>query len=668
MPENLFSSALAGRIQVALASTVVALSAIVWLGGLAATGTDLSFGAFADGALIDLLKAATSWTAAWVALGCVFAALILVVSASSTQDNKEAALIAVSMAGAAVLDALAAVALARQGLATASPAGPAIAIWTLSRTYLAAALMLGGMWISRARTTRFLTRALGSIGAVAAAAGIAALVGAPLPPMSAYGAIAPHPWDLLALVLFAMAGLVVLPHLVRVRRTALGRALMLSTVPHVLSQIDAAFGGSPAFEGHSMVSHLLRLIAYGGIAGALALNLLSRVRSVSITHREFETTRRELSRQTEELVRVDRERILEEAKRRRAERRLLMLERAVERMSIGVVITEPDGTLLYVNPAGASMHGYSTSDLIGTRYQLLAPDGEPAGASTATPPTGRPWVREQMSRTRDGATFPARLVSDNVRDDAGNLLASVTCCEDISERRRVEQMKQDFISTVSHELRTPLTSIVAALGLIAQPALREDPERLHELTTVAHRNSHRLLQLVNDLLDLQRLSVGRMSLESMPVAIEPLLDETATGMRAVAHEHDVRIEAQCPQGLRAIADRRRLVQVLLNLISNAIKFSPPGAAVELSARGADERVILTVRDQGPGIPQAFQDQIFERFTQADASTARPTGGSGLGLAIARQLVEAMAGTVEFETEEGRGTAFHVNLPAGSPDG
>lgn len=668
MSAKTLSSALTSRIQVALVSTIVALSAIVWLGGLAAAGADLSIGAFADGALIDLLKAAATWTAAWVALGCTLAALILLASTGTTQDDKEATLIAVSMAGAAVLDALTAVALVRQGLEAASPAGPAIAIWTLSRSYLAAALLLGGMWLGRARTTRFVALALGSIGGVAVALGIAVLLGAPLPPMSVYGAVAPHPWDLLALVLFALAGLVVLPHLVRVRRTALGRALMLSTVPHVLAQIDAAFGGSPAFEGHSMVTHLLRLIAYSGVAGALALSLLSRVRSVSITKREFETTRRELSRQTEELVRVDRERILEEAKRRRAERRLLMLERAVERMSIGVVITEPDGTLLYVNPAGASMHGYSTSDLIGTRYQLLAPDGEPAGTPVATPTSGRPWVREQMSRTRDGATFPSRLVSDNVRDDAGDLLASVTCCEDISERRRVEQMKQDFISTISHELRTPLTSIVAALGLIAQPALRNDPDRLHELTTVAHRNSHRLLQLVNDLLDLQRLSVGRMSLESMPIAVEPLLDETATGMRAVAHEHDVRIEVQCPQGLRTIADRRRLVQVLLNLISNAIKFSPSGAAVELSARSVDDRVILTVRDQGPGIPKAFQAQIFERFTQADASTARATGGSGLGLAIARQLVEAMAGTVEFETQEGQGTAFHVHLPAGSPDG
>jgi len=362
------------------------------------------------------------------------------------------------------------------------------------------------------------------------------------------------------------------------------------------------------------------------------------------------------------LVRVDRERVVEEAMRRRAERLLRLLENAVERMSIGVVITEPDGTILYVNPAGASMHGYTPRELIGTRYDLFAPEGEPARPPASGTLDGRGWMREQISRTRDGAAFPARLVSDSVRDEDGHLLAVVTCCEDISERRRVERMKQDFIATVSHELRTPLTSIVAALGLLGQSALRDDPDRLKELTAVAHRNSLRLLHLVNDLLDLQRLSAGRLTLEMTPLEVAPLLDEAAAGMRAFAEERGVRLEVQARSGLRAVADRRRLVQVLLNLLSNAIKFSPQGAPVRLCGSREGERVVLSVQDQGPGIPPAFRDRLFERFTQADTSTTRATGGSGLGLAIARQLVEAMAGEIDFHSLD-RGSTFAVRLPA-----
>ena len=224
-------------------------------------------------------------------------------------------------------------------------------------------------------------------------------------------------------------------------------------------------------------------------------------------------------------------------------------------------------------------------------------------------------------------------------------------------------MKQDFISTISHELRTPLTSIVAALGLLEQPTLRSDPERIGELTSVAHRNSRRLLDLINDLLDIQRLSAGRLTLDATAIDVLPLLDEAAAGMRAFAHERGVRIVVEAAPGLVAVADRRRLVQVLLNLLSNAIKFSPKDAPVHLGGADEDDTVVLSVTDHGPGIPENFRAHLFERFTQADASTARATGGSGLGLAIARQLVEAMAGAIEVETEEGQGHDLHGPIAA-----
>ena len=650
------------RAQVTLATTTVIVAAALWLSGLAISAIDLPISLTAG---LGAIAAGAAWSSLVVAVGGVLLAWLLVAGSNDSMRERDGIVIGLAMAAVALPDLLFALLSSPEWTLDGQVRPRSIALWTVSRTALATAFLIGPLRAATAYRPRAIATPLLLITAGAWTLALAVAFGIPLPTLQTYGAVAPRPYDLPALLLFATAGLVVLPQAFRQRPSALGRAVMMSMVPQVLAQIEAAFGSAPGLDDHDLVALLLRLIGYAALVGALTLELLGRTRLVTAAAREFETTRRELTRQTEELVRVDRERIVQEAKRRRAERLLQMLEKAVERMSIGVVITEPDATILYVNPAGSTMHGYTPGELMGTRFDLLAPDGEAPPEPGADAPPGRPWVREQMSRTRDGGTFPCRLVSDRVRDDHGEVVAVVTCCEDISERRRVEQMKQDFIATVSHELRTPLTSIVAALGLLGQASLRSDPDRLDELTSVAHRNSHRLLNLVNDLLDLQRLSSGRLSLDAQTVDIAPLLEEAAAGMRAFAQEKDVRIAVRAERRLRVVADRRRMVQVLLNLLSNAIKFSPAGGEVDISGRTEGESVVLAVRDSGPGIPEAFRAQLFERFTQADASSARITGGSGLGLAIARQLVEAMGGSIGFDTVEGEGTTFHVALPLAS---
>lgn len=645
-----------------ISSTVVALAALLWLGGLAAIGLgwsgEMPTAVANAGVLFGALRgfaAVAAATAAALAAATYFAA-------GSDEREPTALLVMLAFGAAALLDAAAAAAMLGRAAIGLGASELTLVLWTSSRTTLAAILVVCARQILLGATARRVTAIGIAIGATGVAASAFAFVGPAPPWLNVYGAVIPRPWDLPALALFTLAGLWLLPALSRQRPTLLIQVLVASCMPQVLAQIQAAFGAAEVSRGHDLVAHLLALVAVGGLLLALFVETTARLRLSGARGLAFETTRQELSRQTEELMRVDRERIVEEAKRRRAERFLQMLEKAVERMSIGVVITEPDGTMLYVNPAGASMHGYEPRELIGTRYELLAP----ADGASNLPPSGltagRPWVREQLSRTRDGGTFPARLVSDNVRGENDRLATIVTCCEDISERRRIDRMKQDFISTISHELRTPLTSIVAALGLLEQPAVRSDAERLGELTSVAHRNSRRLLDLINDLLDIQRLSVGRLSLEAATIEILPLLDEAAAGMRAFAHERNVRIVVAAPPALVATADRRRLVQVLLNLLSNAIKFSPAGAAVRLTGSAERDAIVISVADRGPGIPATFRAQLFERFTQADASTVRATGGSGLGLAIARQLVEAMHGGIDVETEQGLGTTFFVRLP------
>ena len=185
-----------------------------------------------------------------------------------------------------------------------------------------------------------------------------------------------------------------------------------------------------------------------------------------------------------------------------------------------------------------------------------------------------------------------------------------------------------------------------------------------ELALVAERNAQRLLDLINDILDLERIDSGRLSLHAEEVALDELLQESVVLNRAYAERFGVRLRLQAePPKVLVHADRRRLLQVMTNLISNAAKFSPEGGHVELSATCADSGVQVTVEDRGPGIPQEFRSRIFGRFAQADSALTRKKGGTGLGLAICKRLIELMGGEIWYADREGGGTSFHFKLPA-----
>jgi signal transduction histidine kinase len=232
-----------------------------------------------------------------------------------------------------------------------------------------------------------------------------------------------------------------------------------------------------------------------------------------------------------------------------------------------------------------------------------------------------------------------------------------------AERREVERMKNEFVSTVSHELRTPLTSIRGALGLLSGGLAGPLPDEAAEMIGIAHRNSERLIRLVGDILDLEKMESGGLDFHLEPVELGPLLRQSAEAHRGYAEEYGVRVETvlEAP-GARAVVDADRLLQVLANLLSNALKFSPRGEAVTLRLERAGRALRVSVKDRGPGIPEAFQARLFQRFAQADASDSRRRGGTGLGLSIARAMVERMGGTLGFTTAEGAGTTFWFELP------
>jgi signal transduction histidine kinase/ActR/RegA family two-component response regulator len=233
---------------------------------------------------------------------------------------------------------------------------------------------------------------------------------------------------------------------------------------------------------------------------------------------------------------------------------------------------------------------------------------------------------------------------------------------DILQLREYEQLKSDFVSTVSHELRTPLTSMRGALGLVLSGAAGPLSPQGQELLRIANQNTERLIRLINDILDIEKIESGSITVRRDRCDLRTIIEATIAGVHSYAVEQRVRIALRAPVTADVIGDQDRLIQVFTNLLSNAIKFSPGEAEVAVAIEVENETARVTVRDQGPGIPEEFQGRIFGKFQQADHSSSRRHGGTGLGLAIARAIVERHEGHIRFQTASGAGTTFVVELP------
>lgn len=236
--------------------------------------------------------------------------------------------------------------------------------------------------------------------------------------------------------------------------------------------------------------------------------------------------------------------------------------------------------------------------------------------------------------------------------------------DDIEQLKELERLKADFVSTVSHELRTPLTSMRGALGLLLAGAGGELNPKGRELLRIALNNTDRLIRLINDILDIEKIDAGHVQIRRDRLALRPLLETTLTGLEGLARDAGVVLELKDVPDSELIGDSDRLIQVFTNLVSNAVKFSPKDMPVEVSATLEDENLRISVRDHGPGIPKEFASRIFGRFQQAGGAESRRSGGTGLGLSIAKAIAELHGGRVGFEDPaEGSGTIFFVILPA-----
>jgi len=336
----------------------------------------------------------------------------------------------------------------------------------------------------------------------------------------------------------------------------------------------------------------------------------------------------------------------------------------------GIFGVAADGTVAFANAAAACMTGYSPAEMLGRGLHGLVHYKKADGS--AYPLEECAMYAALMSGTvdrcnqhdvfwrKDGTGFPVEFTSTSIIDGAHAGGAAVVF-RDITQRREIERLKEQFVSVVSHELRTPLTAIRGSLGLLESGALGPLPEEGRRMLEIAVRNTDRLVRLVNDMLDLERADSGTMALRYGPCDAAQLVAQAAESVLAMAGDAGVRLSVDAPPASFA-ADADRLVQTLINLIHNAVKYSPAGATVEVRSRRRDGEILFEVRDHGRGIPADKLETVFERFGQVDQSDSREKGGTGLGLAICRSNVHHHGGRIWATSVLDEGSTFSFVVP------
>lgn len=348
---------------------------------------------------------------------------------------------------------------------------------------------------------------------------------------------------------------------------------------------------------------------------------------------------------------------------------------------VSIIATDNQGQVTLFNRGAERLLGYTADEIIGKHSPALfhLPAEVVARGSELSEILGYPVAgfrtfveipeqqgaeqREWTYVRKNGALVSVSLVVTPMRAGDGAITGYLGIAHDISERKRNDRMKSEFISTVSHELRTPLTAISGALGLLAGGALGELTEKPRQMIDIAHKNSQRLAYLINDLLDMEKLVAGKMHFDMQAQPLAAIVEQALDANRTYGAERKVSLSlTSALPAVEVRVDSQRLMQVFSNLLSNAIKYSPECGTVGVSVEPHGKSVRVTITDNGPGIPEKFRSRIFQKFSQADSSDTRQKGGTGLGLAITRELVVRMSGQIGFDSEEGKGARFFFELP------
>ncbi len=414
------------------------------------------------------------------------------------------------------------------------------------------------------------------------------------------------------------------------------------------------------------ITHSVDSFMHGGSTGSLPV---SRKDEIGVLAKSFRSLMNRVAMSEDELSEWNM--LLESQVEERTGRlkEAEMYQRTILETVADAIITIDHNSLIHTfNRAAEKMFGYKAMELVGQNISILLPEHEQKQHEhyTANSSLYQSRIineaRDLEGRHKDGALIPLELTVSRMKMSDGQY-GFVGVLRDITERKRIEKLKNEFVSTVSHELRTPLTSIRGALRLLVGGKLGELPEKANSMLEIANNNSERLMLLINDILDIQKIESHQMVFNLQEMDVMPLLEQAVTDNVGYGEEYGISFRiVQRLDDVKISADPDRLMQVFTNLLSNAAKFSPKEGTVEIGAARHNSMVRISITDSGPGIPKEFQFRLFDKFTQADSEEVRHKGGTGLGLSISKALVEKMGGCISFVTEDGIGTTFYIDLP------
>jgi len=343
------------------------------------------------------------------------------------------------------------------------------------------------------------------------------------------------------------------------------------------------------------------------------------------------------------------------------------LRQIIDKAPLGIWLQNTDGRLLLVNQTFCQDLGISESTFTSVAHYSEIYPTEIAtncmSSDKAALEQSQPHISYEQIQFTDGKLHDLEIIKARLFDEEGNISGLIGISSDITERNRIEKMQNELISTVSHELRTPLAAIAGAVDLIRGGVLGEVSVPAQQMMEVAYNNSERLKKLLDNLLDMEKLSTGNLQLDYKQHKLIALIEQSISNNRTQGKklEVDVRIKGK-PKPILINLDAQRFQQIMNNLLSNATKFSPKGGQVNISINISSDVVRIEIEDSGPGIPTEFHNQIFKKFVQADATDTRQKGGTGLGLAISKGLITLMKGDIGFYSTEGQGTTFYIELP------